>query len=89
MISGDLLLSQEGDIVPIFQIRRWNQKDGRKPPVLVIYCGMTNYSQMESKHLSFLQFLWVRDSETVYLSSSGFAVSNEVAIKVLVMAAVT
>ena len=45
---------------------------------------MTNYSQMESKHLSFLQFLWVRDSETVYLSSSGFAVSNEVAIKVLV-----
>ena len=61
----------------------------RKPPVLVIYCGMTDDSQTENKHLSSFQFLWVRDSETVYLSSSGFAVSNEVAVKVLVMAAVT
>lgn len=43
----------------------------------------------KTKHLSSLQFLWIRDSETVYLSSSGFAVSNEVAIKVLVMAVVT
>lgn len=67
----------------------WNLRDGRKPPVLVIYCDMTNYSQTENKHLSSLQFLWIRDSETVYLSSSGFAVSNEVAIKVLVMAVVT
>lgn len=50
---------------------------------------MTDYSQTENKHLSSLQFLWVRDSETVYLSSSSFAVSNEVAIKALVMAAVT
>lgn len=51
---------------------------------------MTDYSQTEkNKHLSSLQFLWVRDSGTVYLGSSGFAVSHEAAIKMLAMASVT